>query len=83
MLSCTEEGICVGVGGFMFRQILLSISLYVWFLEGFDLYILYIYVYININYIYIKHIYYVINKYVWCLMRDTLLRDTSCIIGPD
>ena len=97
MLSCTEEGICVGVGGFMFRHILPSISLYVWFLEGFDLYILYIYVYIyklyiyiyklyiyiNINYIYIKHIYYVINKYVWCLMRDTLLRDTSCIIGPD
>ena len=41
MLSCTEEGMCVGVGGFMFWQILPSISLYVWFLEGFDLHILY------------------------------------------
>ena len=39
MLSCTDEGMCVGVGGFMFWQILPSISLYVWFLEGFDLYI--------------------------------------------
>ena len=40
-----------------------------------------IYIYI---YIYIQQIYYVMNKYVWwCLMRDTLLRDTSSIIGPD
>ena len=42
MLSCIEEGMCVGVGVFMFWQILTSISLYVWFLESFD----YIYIYI-------------------------------------
>ena len=35
MLSYTEEEMCVGVGGFMFWQILPSISRYVWFLEGF------------------------------------------------
>ena len=35
MLSCTEEEMCVGVGSFMFWQILPSISHYVWFLEGF------------------------------------------------
>ena len=51
MLSCTEEGMWVGVGGFMFWQILPSISLYVWFLEGFHLYI-YVYVYV---YIYMKY----------------------------
>ena len=34
MLSCTEEGMFVGVGGFMFWQILPFISFYVWFLEG-------------------------------------------------
>ena len=44
MLSCIEEGMCVGVGVFMFWQILTSISLYVWFLESFD----YIYIYIYI-----------------------------------
>ena len=81
MLSCTEERMCVGVGGFMFWQILPSISPYIWFLEGFDLYIiLHIYIYI---YIYIQQIYYAMNKYVWCLIRDTLLKDTSSIIGPD
>ena len=54
MLNCTEEGMCVGVGDFMFWQILPSISLYVWFLEGFDLYMIYISIYIYIFiYIYI------------------------------
>ena len=76
MFSCTEEEMCVGVGGFMFWQILPSSLLYVWFLQGFDLYYIYIY-------IYIQPIYYVMNKFFWCLMRDTLLRDTSSIIGPD
>ena len=57
MLSCTEEGMYVGVGGFMFWQTLPSISLYVWFLEGFNLY-----------------------KYVF---NETVLRDTSPIIGAD
>ena len=55
VLSCTEEGMCVGVGGFMFWQILPFISLYVWFLEGFDLYVIYVvlsYIYIYV-YIYI------------------------------
>ena len=41
MVSCTEEGMCVRVGGFMFWQILSSTSIYVWLLEGFDLYIQY------------------------------------------
>ena len=49
MLSCTEEGMCVVVGGFMFWEILPAISLHVWFLEGFDLYILLYYI---IYYIY-------------------------------
>ena len=62
MLSCTEEGIFAGVGSFMFWQILPSISLYVWFLEGFDLYMIFI-MYIFI-YVYIQQIYYVMNKYV-------------------
>ena len=57
MLSCTEEGMYVGVGGCMFWQTLPSISLYVWFLEGFNLY-----------------------KYVF---NETVLRDTSPIIGAD
>ena len=57
MLNCTEEGMCVGVGDFMFWQILPSISLYVWFLEGFDLYMIYIYIYI---YIYM----YIYNKFI-------------------
>ena len=119
MLSCTDEEMCVGVRGFMFWQILHSISLYVWFLEGFyviklsfyvnklikaeaesflesffldyPIYIyiciyihIYIYIFIYIHiYIYTTNIYYVMNKYVWCLMRDSLLRDTSSIIGPD
>ena len=48
MLNCTEEGMCVGVGGFMFWQILPSISLDVWFLVGFDLYIIFTYIYIYI-----------------------------------
>ena len=69
MLSCTEEGKFVGVGGFMFWQILPSISFYVWFLEGL--------------YTHTQQIYYAKNKYVWCLTRDTLLRDTSSVIGPD
>ena len=43
------------------------------------IYVVYIYIYTT----YIQQIYYVMNKYVWCLMRDTLLRDTSSIIGPD
>ena len=44
---------CVGVGGFMFWQILPSTSIYVWLLEGFDfIYIIYIYI------IYILYIYY-------------------------
>ena len=50
---------CVGVGSFMFWQILPFTSIYVWLLEGFD-YILYIYLYINIYiyiYIYIYFIY--------------------------
>ena len=70
MLSCTEEGMCVGVRGFMFWQILPPTSLFVWLLEGFGLYI------------YIQQI---IRscKYIWCLMRNTVLRDTSSIIGPD
>ena len=72
MLSCTEEGMCVGVGGFMFWQILLSISLYVWFLEGFDMYVLCI----------------IVNLWgpeqVWFMMfNETVSRDTSSIIGPD
>ena len=42
---------------------------------------LHIYIYI---YIYTQQVYYVMNKFVWlCLMRDTLLRDTTAIIGPD
>ena len=72
MLSCSEEGMCVGVGGFMFWQILLSISLYVWFLEGFDMYVLCI----------------IVNLWgpeqVWFMMfNETVSRDTSSIIGPD
>ena len=45
MLSCTEEGMCGRLGDFIFWEILPSISLYVWFLEGFDhiWYILHIY----------------------------------------
>ena len=46
MLSCTEEEMHVGVGGFMSWQILPPISLYVWVLEGFDWYYIYIYIYI-------------------------------------
>ena len=57
MLSCTEEGMCVGVGGFIFWQILPSISLYVSFLEGGDLYTTYIYWPIYV--IYIQQIYYI------------------------
>ena len=53
MVSCTEEGMCVGVGGFMFWQILPSISLYVWFLEGFDLYIIFVILYYICIYMYI------------------------------
>ena len=34
-----SQEMCSGIGGFMFRQILPSISLYDWFLEGLDLYI--------------------------------------------
>ena len=49
VLSFTKEGMCVGVGGVMFWQILPSVSLYVWFFEGFDLYYIYIYIYIYIN----------------------------------
>ena len=30
-----------------------------------------------------QQIYYVMNKFVLCLMKDALLRDTSSIIGPD
>ena len=56
----------------MFWQILPSISLCFIFRRFWP--ICYIYKYI---YIYIQQIYYVMNKYVWCLMRDTLLRDTS------
>ena len=41
---------CVGVGGFMFWQILLSISRYTWFL-GFELYI---YIYILYIYTWVK-----------------------------
>ena len=78
MFTCTVEGICVGVGGFMFRQIVPFISLDVWFLEGFDLYIIYIYIYI---YIYISYIYiyiyiykyiYIYNKFItlWISMFD-------------
>ena len=37
VLSFTEDQMYVGVGSFMFWQILQSISVYVWFLEGFDL----------------------------------------------
>ena len=33
-----SQEMCVGVGDLMFWQILPSISLHVWFLEGFDLY---------------------------------------------
>ena len=58
MLSCTEEGTCVGVGSLMFWQILSSYSLYVWFL-GFEpmyeihIYNISIYIIYNILYIYI------------------------------
>ena len=59
---------CVGVGCFMFWQILPSISLYVWFLKGFDLYyiyiILYIYIYIYIVFI-IVFIYCITNTKHW------------------
>ena len=68
MLSCTVEGMCVGVGILCFDKF------YRPFLEGFDLYYIYIYniyiyivymiyVYIYI-YIYIQQIYYVMSKYV-------------------
>ena len=58
----------------MFWQILPSTSLFVWLLEGFDLYIYiyiiyYIYTYIYI-YIYIQQIYYIMNKYVWCMFNE-------------
>ena len=66
MLSCTEERMCVGVRGFMFSQTLPSISLNIWFLEGFDLYILYIYIlyFFHLLYLYIyKYIY--VNIYIY------------------
>ena len=70
MLSCTEKGMYVEVGGFMFWEILPSISLYVWLLYIYK-FVVYICIYI---YIYIQQIYF---------MRDSFLRDTSSIIGPD
>ena len=93
MLSCTEEGMCVGVGDSMFWQILPSISLYVWFLEGFDLYILYICMYIINIYVYI-YIYTYIHIYIYiytlcheqvCLMFNEryYFETYDSIIGPD
>ena len=75
---------CVGVGVFLFWQILSSISLYVWFLVGFDLsyyniiciyiyiYCIYIYIYMHICiiYIYIYIIYYIYILYKYIYMQQ-------------
>ena len=50
VLSCTEEGMRLGVRGFMFWQILPSISLYACFSEGFGLYV-FIYIYMHNKFI--------------------------------
>ena len=71
MLSCTEEGMCVGVGWFMFWQILPFISLYVWFLEGFDLYV----IYVVLSYIYIY-----VYIYIYIYKTNLLHHEQVCLM---
>ena len=68
MLSCAEEGVCAGLGDFMFWKILPSISLYL------------IYIYINTSVYNTINL----SRHEWTSMfNETVSRDSSPILGLD